>query len=565
MASGFALPELPPVKSAWGPPENISVARDDVPYAPFSKGDRLGKIADWSVDQTKDGREQRGRQGPFGGRFRDQYQTYGYGSSSIFGYQHTEDESSFSVIDRANVNRSRTGGRGGGTLLKVRGRGQNNQRGGARGGRWGGRGGAETTISRSNGPGANRGRRYGWKDYDKHQRNRNASVTVEPSWEMLDEVEFSHLSKLNLNVTKCETVQTCGYIYPYDKALDKISVKTERPLQVLDRVHYNPTTTEDPVIQQLAVKNAAQIFITSSILSLLMCSTRSIYPWDIVITHQGDKLFIDKREGGPFDYLSVNENAYDAPLETDEKDNNNSASALSLEATYINQNFSVQALRESDKDKHSLGAPNPFYNPSEETEPLASHGYLYRKFDLSLESDNTPVNLVVRTEVDGYTKTPANDIQYVSIKALNEFDPKVLNNTSTADWRTKLESQRGAVFATEMKNNSCKLARWTVEAILAGVESMKVGFVSRANPRDAQHHGILGVVAYKPRDLASQMNLSLSNGWGIVRTIADICLKMPDGKYVLVKDPNRSILRLYSVPLNTFEDSESGAAESSSA
>jgi translation initiation factor 3 subunit D len=50
------------------------------------------------------------------------------------------------------------------------------------------------------------------------------------------------------------------------------------------------------------------------------------------------------------------------------------------------------------------------------------------------------------------------------------------------------------------------------------------------------------------------MALNLNNGWGIVRTIVDMCLKMDEGKYVLVKDPNKSILRLYSVPDNTFEE-----------
>ena len=65
---------------------------------------------------------------------------------------------------------------------------------------------------------------------------------------------------------------------------------------------------------------------------------------------------------------------------------------------------------------------------------------------------------------------------------------------------------------------------------------------------------ILGVVGYKPREFANQMNLSLSNGWGIVRTIVDMCLKMPEGKYVLVKDPNKPVLRLYDVPANTFEE-----------
>lgn len=43
------------------------------------------------------------------------------------------------------------------------------------------------------------------------------------------------------------------------------------------------------------------------------------------------------------------------------------------------------------------------------------------------------------------------------------------------DWRSRLDSQRGAVLATELKNNSCKLAKWTVAAILAGSDQIKFG------------------------------------------------------------------------------------------
>lgn len=43
------------------------------------------------------------------------------------------------------------------------------------------------------------------------------------------------------------------------------------------------------------------------------------------------------------------------------------------------------------------------------------------------------------------------------------------------DWRQKLDSQRGAVIATELKNNSYKLARWTCCALLAGSEYLKLG------------------------------------------------------------------------------------------
>ena len=67
---------------------------------------------------------------------------------------------------------------------------------------------------------------------------------------------------------------------------------------------------------------------------------------------------------------------------------------------------------------------------------------------------------------------------------------------------------------------------------------------------------ILGVLTNKPREFASQMALNPINGWGIVRTIVDMVLRMDEGKYVLVKDPNKAVLRLYSVPMHTFEEEE---------
>ena len=42
----------------------------------------------------------------------------------------------------------------------------------------------------------------------------------------------------------------------------------------------------------------------------------------------------------------------------------------------------------------------------------------------------------------------------------------------SGDWRKKLESQRGAVLATEIKNNNCKLARWTTQAVMAGAKGL---------------------------------------------------------------------------------------------
>ncbi|KAF8251427.1 eukaryotic translation initiation factor 3 subunit D [Wilcoxina mikolae CBS 423.85] len=552
---------------AWGPPASTDSSLNEVPYAPYSKADKLGRMADWTQDSGKDGRDNRGGRQGYNRNYRDQ-QVYGAGTSSLFSYQHAEDEASFSVVDNTRTStKPRMGfGRGGGTIFRGRGSrgGTQSGRGGATSGRGGfqrtqtGRGGHDSRFDSRGGRGGRGGRRFGWKDWDKPQRNRDASVIIKPEWKMLEEIDFNRLAKLNLETDEGEDIESYGFLHYYDRSNDKAAgAKTaERRLAVQDRLFFNPTASDDPVIQDLAQKDEATIFATDSVLSMLMCAPRSVYPWDIVIVREGNKIFLDKREGSQIDYVSVNENATDPPLDVSEgnKDAMNAPQALSMEATFINQNFAIQTVNET-ASKYEFPQPNPFYNSEEDSEPLGSKAYKYRRFDLSLNEEE-PMHLIVRTEVDAVVKAGSGEEQFLTIKALNEFDDRAQGSGGALNWRQKLGSQLGAVVATEMKNNSCKLARWTTQSILAKAHQMKLGFVSRATPKDNNRHVILGVVSFKPREFASQMNLNLNNGWGIVRTIVDMCMQMPEGKYVLVKDPNKPVLRLYEVPVNTFEDEE---------
>ncbi|KAF8760234.1 Eukaryotic translation initiation factor 3 subunit D [Rhizoctonia solani] len=437
------------------------------------------KFADWTESDGRDRAGATGTQQRYGNR-RDGQPAYGSGSTNAFAYIHEQDEASFSLVD----NKAAAPRRGGMPF----GRG----RGGARG--WPHEP-ESTLVQQQRGAAATRGNarapvRRGWKEWDKPSRTRESSVPINPSWRILEEIDFPRLSKLRLEVDDPETLESYGKIFAYDKSYDRINTKNERPLQILDRIKYNTTTSDDPVIQQHANKDTATIYATDSILSLLMCAPRSVYPWDIVIVREGNKLFLDKRDGGPFDFVTVNENAADPPTDSD-KDSLNSAGSLHLEATYINENFAFQTVNES--SAISFPKPNPFYGP-DETDPLASCGYRYRLFDLSIHEEED-----------------------VKVLALNEFDSRAEGAGGAPDWRTKLDSQRGAVVATEMKNNSCKLAKWAVQSILAGAEVMKIG-----------------------------------ERMGIVRTVADLCMKQPDGKYVLIKDPNKSVIRLYAVPMDAF-------------
>lgn len=141
---------------------------------------------------------------------------------------------------------------------------------------------------------------------------------------------------------------------------------------------------------------------------------------------------------------------------------------------------------------------------------------------------------------------------------MDEIDAKLVNGV---DWRQKLDSQRGAVLATELKNNSNKLAKWTLQAMLAGADLIKLGYVSRKHAKDSFNHVILGTQQYKPKEFATHINLNVSNSWGILKAVIDLTLGLDEGRYLLMKDPNKQVVRLYSIPVDAFDPAEPDDAD----
>ena len=67
----------------------------------------------------------------------------------------------------------------------------------------------------------------------------------------------------------------------------------------------------------------------------------------------------------------MNENAVDPPLETGEKDAINAPGSLSLEATFVDHNFSFQAVLEN-KSLKMQHSQNPFYGPDDHSGVIVS-------------------------------------------------------------------------------------------------------------------------------------------------------------------------------------------------
>jgi len=342
-----------------------------------------------------------------------------------------------------------------------------------------------------------------------------------------------------------------------DPSYSTVSSRNSKPLERLNRASYKISTSDDPNIRQFSLQAAGNVFATESILSLLMACPRSTLPWDILIHRVGSRLFFDKRDNSLFDFVTVNETASELPYE--DKDSINSTHSLMQEATYINQNFPQQILQRNQK-RRDYEKGNPFVGRSSKDQESEKDGdkeeqpsvaYRYRRWKLSDD-----VTLVARCEFDSIKSSKEGHDEVVVAKALNEYDPRVTG----MDWRQKLDSQRGAVLATELKNNSFKLARWTTQALLVGANYLALGYVSRVHPKDNFNHLILGTHFHKPKEFASQISLGISNSWGILKGLIDLCFKLPEGKYIMLKDPNKAAVVLYEVQADSIKSAESLAS-----
>ncbi|KAE8783264.1 eukaryotic translation initiation factor 3 subunit D-like [Hordeum vulgare] len=533
---GFDVGVVPFNPDGWGPPDapgaapllGGAVATASIPFAPFSRSDKLGRIADWTRNP--------GHPGAHG------HHAAAASRDSVFDFSSADDslaaaaeDSSFSLVDaKPPPKHPRFGPK-----WRFNQRPQLPQRRDEE---------VEAKRREAEKERARRERHYQNHRSHHHQGFRGnqqssakPSVDIQPDWTILEQIPFANFTKLSFAVNdQPEDLLVCGAVDSYDRAYDRVNPKTARRLERFkNRQFFKITTTDDPIIRRLAEEDKATVFATDAILAALMCTPRSILSWDIVVQRVGNKLFFDKREGSQLDLLTVNETAQEQLPEN--KDDINSAPALAVEATYINQNFSQQVLVR-DGEKVTFDEPNPFASENEEAAPVC---YRYRRWKL-----DDDISIIARCEVHAAGVDPSGARQFLTLNALNEFDPKITG----VDWKQKLESQRGAVLATELKNNANKLARWTAQALLSGADMMKLGYVSRVHPRDHFNHSILTVMGYKPRDFATQINLNTANMWGIVKSIVDICMKFEEGKYVLVKDPAKPQMRIYQVPNDAFEN-----------
>ena len=336
----FFCGDAPTAPGGWGPAPGFEPAHlAGMPFAPFNKSDRLLKCADF-LKERYDARRGWNRPQRDQNRARDPTE-----ENEDMQYTHDkEQDKTFALVDNSkekknpnyrNKNRRRfnnsrrdqaathTAGAVKRTAQREYGRKRN----------WAG----------NNNKKGNWGNRRRWND--RKDNERDSSVKVQASWNLLQQIETPTLAQETVVLPKGvafppgEDLEWAGHLDEYDSKFDRTVARKPATLtRAEDKEFFTVTTMDDPVIERLAGEKKGNVFATDTIVAHLMACMRSVYPWDIVVQRVGNVMFLDHREESEINMLTVNETAVEPPSAED-LDSINHPNRLAIEATMINQNY----------------------------------------------------------------------------------------------------------------------------------------------------------------------------------------------------------------------------------
>ncbi|KAL0006668.1 hypothetical protein SO802_008170 [Lithocarpus litseifolius] len=183
----------------------------NVPFAPFSRSDKLGRIADWTHTNFNNPNQNHSKNP----------------SDSVFDFSNddsfpssgaADDDSSFRLVDNKPPPKPKFGPK-----WRFQQQRQVPQRR------------DEEVEAKKREAEKERARRD--RHYNNNRSNANnmmrreplkSSVDIQPEWNMLDQIPFSTFSKLSFSVPKPEDLLLCGALEFYDRSFDRITPKNER-------------------------------------------------------------------------------------------------------------------------------------------------------------------------------------------------------------------------------------------------------------------------------------------------------------------------------------------------
>lgn len=533
---------LAPSDARFGPPESpiYPSVEESFQFGLVERGARIGEIVDWTQDLRNEYSHKQNDDVPHNKKGKSGFQVAQDNvRATVLKKELEMVEGRESTKHLGSTNR----GRGGASNARGRGRGNN--------GRAAGRGAAN------------------WRN----QRN-NEDRYMEPSMHMRedsrrlgDRFETLRLRKLAGRGEKPFAIPVsydCGSFGRatlYNDALDGASINNSKPLnQEPDTTEFSRSITmEDPILRDLcnsAPADRVTVLATDEVLATMMSAARSEISWHVQFTRFKHFVFVSKTldPDSRVDAQWVSETDHENPPSESSAVAHDRMTSLGKESQEVFNFFKRQCQTKKMFEGYKTDK-SPF--------PKTRTMFRYRKFALP------DYDVIVRSEVDCVQNGKG-------VKVFGLLEHKVASSVNT--WSRVLDSKRSTVMMHEVQRNTAKFHRWILMSYLAGVELMKVGFVSRATVMrnvvksddkgkglstvqtedDPSKHNIVGIATNEPVQFATEVSLSLANAWAVadsfIGKFIEHTAEEEQGEAYLIKQP-------YEGTLDLFEQADDGEYE----
>jgi hypothetical protein len=123
---------------------------------------------------------------------------------------------------------------------------------------------------------------------EKTRKNQNLKSTLQENFETLQFYNFSDLIKLRMDtIPKSELLKEVGYTKVFNEDFNHIDMKNAIQLKNSSKqtnrckkiILILGTSSEDPILKEYAEKKEGNVFATDQILSFILASPKSVYPW----------------------------------------------------------------------------------------------------------------------------------------------------------------------------------------------------------------------------------------------------------------------------------------------
>jgi len=370
------------------------------------------------------------------------------------------------------------------------------------------------------------------------------SVTVQSTWGHKDDKWLPDMKEwlyeLNEDTYKVTRLAEVGRCKVIRTGLNRIRVDKPRPLKHRNKIRRRQwiPTVQDEMLQRY--ESEGDVFVSSEVLAALMTCPRSKMSWDIFVRKKEDgKLWFDLRPESPLHKPQPDEGVAKIIVKDSSMEkymNNISAEAEVMDRSFFH--FTLDPKKQPYTGTESAGRP---------LESECSTISRYMKYELK------DYSVICRCRFDAVDA----DGDPVIVGTATQHNPsKSYDKTS---WNKDLDVKFAATKTSVSRSNSFQFARWGIEMILAGAQSLVLGFVTRKFPSNAKDHQILKVLTLNRHEFLTKWChiRNMENAWGVFDQLVNYFQddEIVEGNYCILRDANKERLSFYKVDNRALDES----------